>query len=116
MGILHLKEIRLETTIGIHPWEKQITQPVIFDLEIPIDITRAAQHDDIRDTLDYDALIQTMQTFLRQQTFQLIETLADKMASFLMEQFSLPAITLAVYKPLAVKQAKMVGIQLTRKR
>ena len=51
MDIVYLRDLRIDTVIGIYDWERRTRQTIIFDLEMSADIARAAASDDIADTL-----------------------------------------------------------------
>ena len=53
MDIIFLRDLRIETVIGIFDWEREIKQTVVLDLEMGTDVARAAASDHIDDALDY---------------------------------------------------------------
>ena len=64
MDIIYLRELRVETVIGIYEWERRIRQPVIIDLEMAADVRRAASTDNIDDTLNYKAVAKRVIAFV----------------------------------------------------
>ena len=50
---IFLRDLRIETVVGIWDWERKIKQTVSIDLEMGTDIRRAAASDSIEDTLNY---------------------------------------------------------------
>ena len=56
MDRVFIEDLRIQTVIGIFDWEREITQTVSIDLQMAFDISRAAESDDIVDTLDYKAV------------------------------------------------------------
>ena len=56
MDIIFMRELKVETFIGIYDWEQRVKQPVSIDFEMPADIARAASSDDIADTINYKAI------------------------------------------------------------
>ena len=63
MDIIFIRELRIETTIGVHPWERYIRQTLILDLELGADIRPAAATDCLDDTLNYQAVAQRVGEF-----------------------------------------------------
>ena len=57
MDIVFIKELCIETVIGIYDWERKIKQFVCIDLELGTDISNASNSDGIDDTVDYLSLI-----------------------------------------------------------
>lgn len=114
MDIIFINELRVETVIGIYDWERRITQTISFDLELAADIRRAASSDDIVDTLNYKAVAKRVQAFVAESQFQLVETLAERVAELIMREFSIPWLRLKVHKPGALRAARDVGVVIER--
>ena len=111
---IFLRELRVETIIGIWDWERKIRQTVCIDLEMGADIRRAAKTDSIDDTLNYKAVSKRVQQFVADSEFQLVETMAEKIAEVVLSEFELPWIQVRVSKPGAIRGAKDVGVQIHR--
>ncbi len=109
-----LHELKVETIIGIWGWERKIRQIVSIDLEMGADIRRAAETDSIDDTLNYKAISKRVQQFVADSEFQLVETMAEKIAELVLQDFKVPWIQVRVSKPGAIRGAKNVGILIHR--
>jgi dihydroneopterin aldolase len=107
-------ELKVETIIGIWGWERKIRQIVSIDLEMGADIRRAAETDSIDDTLNYKAISKRVQQFVAESEFQLVETMAEKIAELVLQEFKVPWIQVRVSKPGAIRGAKNVGILIHR--
>ncbi len=107
-------ELKVETIIGIWGWERKIRQIVSIDLEMGADIRRAAETDSIDDTLNYKAISKRVQQFVADSEFQLVETMAEKIAELVLQEFKVPWIQVRVSKPGAIRGAKNVGILIHR--
>ncbi len=107
-------ELKVETIIGIWGWERKIRQTVSIDLEMGADIRRAAATDSIDDTLNYKAISKRVQQFVADSEFQLVETMAEKIAELVLQEFKVPWIQVRVSKPGAIRGAKNVGILIHR--
>lgn len=114
MDIIFINELRVETVIGIYDWERRITQTISFDLELSADIRRAASSDDIVDTVNYKAVAKRVQAFVAASKFQLVETLAERVAELIMREFSIPWLRLRAHKPGALRGARDVGVYIER--
>lgn len=114
MDIIYLKELRVETVIGIYEWERRIRQPVIVDLQMGADIRRAAATDNIDDTLNYKAVAKRVIAFIEGSQFQLVETLAERIAEIVMNEFHVPWLRLELNKKGAVRGARDVGVIIER--
>ncbi len=111
--IIFIRGIKIKTYIGVHPTEKTHKQTVILDLEIEVNAKKAAQTDKIENTLNYQDVCNTVITFVKASKFNLIETLAEKVAALVLENFPTNHIKLHVTKPQALKPA-IVGITIER--
>jgi dihydroneopterin aldolase len=76
MDIVFLRDLRIDTVIGIYGWERRIRQTLVFDLEMSADVARAAASDDIADTLNYKAVAKRLTEFVGESECLLVETLA----------------------------------------
>ncbi|VAW75484.1 Dihydroneopterin aldolase [hydrothermal vent metagenome] len=112
--IVFIRELRIETVIGIYDWERKIKQDVVFDIEMATDITKAAQSDSIEDALDYKTISKRIVEFVEQSKFQLVETLAEKVAAIILNEFKVPWVKLQLNKQGALSAARDVGITIER--
>lgn len=116
MDIVFVRDLQIETVIGIYDWERRIKQTIVLDLELGTDIRRAGETDAIEDTLDYKAVAKRVTAYVEQSRFQLVETLAERLARLLMEEFDIPWLRLTLSKPGAVRGARAVGVVIERGR
>ena len=109
-----IRELRVETVVGIFDWERRIRQTVSLDLEMRTDIRRAAHSDRIEDTLDYKAVAKRVVQFVSAAQFQLVETLAEKIAALVLDEFKVTQVKVTLHKPGAVSGSKSVGVVIER--
>jgi dihydroneopterin aldolase len=114
MDKIFLSELKIDTTIGIWEWERRIRQTVIIDLEMSADIARAAASDDVADTLNYKSVAKRIQDFVANSSFQLVETLAEQIATIVREEFNVAWVKVRVNKPGAIRGSKAVGVLIER--
>jgi len=114
MDIIYLSDLKIETVIGVYDWEREIKQNVILDLEMGTDIRRAAETDNIDDTLNYKAVSKRVIDFVEQSEFELVETLAERVVAIIREEFSVPWVRLRLNKKGAVSAAVDVGVIIER--
>jgi len=110
MDIIYLNDLRIDTVIGIFDWERRIKQTVSFDLEMGANVRKAAASDHIDDTLNYKAVAKRLIQFVGESEFQLVETLAERVAGIILEEFGVPWVRLRVNKQSAVRGARVVGV------
>ncbi len=114
MDIVFIKQLQIDTVIGVYEWEKTIQQRLEIDLELATDIRQAAAADDIRLTLDYAVIAEQVQQLICAQPLELIETVAERVAEMLLSRFATTAVMVSVAKPGAVKNAATVGVRIRR--
>jgi dihydroneopterin aldolase len=114
MDIVFIRGLRIETTIGIYDWEKEIKQPVVLDLEMASDIARGAATDRIEDALDYKAVSKRLKQFVAESRFELVETLAERCAAIIRDELGVPWVRLTLNKVGAVTDAEGVGVIIER--
>ncbi|MBF0255044.1 MAG: dihydroneopterin aldolase [Gammaproteobacteria bacterium] len=114
MDTVFIRGLRVDTVIGIYDWERNIRQTLILDLEMGTDIRQAAATEDISHTLDYKAISKRLAAFIEASEFLLVETLAERCAELLQEEFAIPWLRLSLNKKGAVSIAEDVGVIIER--
>jgi dihydroneopterin aldolase len=114
MDIIFIRELAVETVIGIYDWEREIRQTVLFDIEMAADCARAAGSDSVDDTLNYKAVSKRVIGFVETSEFQLVETLAERVAGLIQDEFEVPWVRLRVNKRGALRGAVDVGVIIER--
>lgn len=114
MDLIYVRNLRVECVIGVFEWERRIRQTVAIDLDMAADIARAARADRIEDTVDYKAIAKRVIEFVNQSQFQLVETLAEKVAAIVLAEFPVPWVRVRINKKGALRHATDVGVVLER--
>ena len=114
MDTIFLRDLRVETIVGVWDWERKIRQTVSIDLDMAADIRRAAASDSLDDTLNYKLVAKRVQQFVGESSFQLVETLAEKIAEVVLNDFEVPWVEVRVNKPGAIRGARDVGVKIRR--
>ena len=114
MDIIFLRELRVETLIGVYQWEKRVPQTLQLDLEIAMPNSRACHSDDIADAIDYAKIVRHIQEVLSSRHFNLLEALAEHIAQILLTDFNAPWVKVGVAKLNAIRGSRMVGISIER--
>ena len=114
MDIVFVKQLEVRTIIGVFDWEREIKQKLVFDLELGTDIKKAAKTDELGDTLDYKAISHAVHDMVEQSEYQLVETVAEKVAEMILRDFPVQWLSLTLNKPGAVSVAESVGVKIER--
>ncbi|WP_144210259.1 dihydroneopterin aldolase [Shewanella donghaensis] len=109
-----IRELKVETVIGIYEWEKQIHQTLLIDLDMAWDNKLAAASDDYQHALCYETVSNRLTALITEKPIELIETIAEMVANCLMSEFNVLWVKVAVMKPGAVSTAKSVGVVIER--
>lgn len=116
MDIVYLRDLRIPTVIGVFEWERRVRQTVALDLDMAADIARAARSDDLVDALDYKAVAKRLIAFVGESRFQLVETLAERVAQLVLTEFNVAWVRVRINKTGAVRGARDVGVIIERDR
>ncbi|WDK03867.1 dihydroneopterin aldolase [Xanthomonas campestris] len=116
MDKVFIEGLDIDALIGIYDWERRIRQTLRFDLELGFDNRIPAASDDIADTLNYKAVSKRLIEFVQQSEFGLVETLAERCAAIVLEEFQVQWLRLKLSKPGAVRGAQAVGVIIERSR
>ncbi len=114
MDTIFLRELKIDTLIGVYDWERLIPQTLQIDLEICLPNSKACQTDDIADALDYSDIVRHLKEVLASRHFNLLEALAEHIAQILLKDFNAPWVKVSVAKLQAIRGSKMVGICIER--
>ncbi len=113
---IFLHGLTAECIIGFIDWERRVRQTVVVDLELPVDCARAAQSDEVADTLDYKQVAKRVRAFIEASECRLVETLAQRLALLVLEEFPVDWVRVSLNKPGALRNARDVGVMIERTR
>lgn len=109
-----IQGLSIQTTIGFFAWEKEIKQTLVIDLSMGWNTALAAENDELAKTLDYADISEKISLFANDNPVDLIETLAERLAAYLMDEYNIPWLKLKIGKPGAVYNAQTVGVEIER--
>ena len=116
MDILFIDELRVTTLIGIYPREQAVPQTLEISLQIGTSTDRAGHSDDIRDTIDYAAVVCRLRADLENHRFHLLEKLAEHIAQVLLDDFGALWARVSVAKPGVMHGVRRAGVVIERGR
>lgn len=114
MDIIQIHDLSVQTIIGTHAWEQSIAQTIILNLEIGTDFKALAQSDNINETINYNTIANHLTSYLSTSQCQLIETLAERIAEALINEYAMRWLKLTITKPGALENAKAVSVTIER--
>ncbi|MBT9170360.1 MAG: Dihydroneopterin aldolase [Actinobacteria bacterium] len=115
-AIILIKDLRLFGHHGVYEREKREGQPFIIDLEIEADIADATHRGQLKDTVDYGQVVNQVARIVEEESFDLIEALAEKIAAELLKEEKIKKVAVTVKKPEAPlsRSLEYVGVRLVR--
>ena len=113
---IFLHGLTAECIIGFIDWERRVKQTVVLDIEMPVDCRHASLTDDVTDTLDYKKVAKRVLAFIEASEFQLVETLAHRLALMILAEFAVAWVRIALNKPGAIRSSRDVGVVIERTR
>jgi dihydroneopterin aldolase len=116
MDAIQIRELRVEALIGIHMRERHVAQTVSIDLDIGLPSAAVFKSDKVADTIDYEQVALKIRALAASGHFKLVETLAERIARLLLEDFGAPWVKVAVAKIGILANARFVGVTIERKR
>jgi len=116
MDAILIRDLRVDALIGIHRRERHAKQTLSIDLDIGVPGTAVFASDKVADTIDYEQVALRIRELAASGHFRLVETVADKIATLLMNDFGAPWAKVSVAKIGILPNAKFVGVTIERRR
>lgn len=114
MDTIFLSEVRVETKLGVPDWERLTAQTIILDIEIGMPHSRSCHTDAIEDTIDYGQVVARIRETLKENSFRLVEALAEHVCQLILKEFNAPWVKIKVAKPAILPGLKALGIMIER--
>ena len=116
MDAILIRDLRVEALIGIHKRERHVQQTVSIDLDIGLPGDEVFASDRVADTIDYEQVVLRIRALAASAQFRLVETLADRIAQLLLEDFAAPWVRVSASKIGILSNVRLVGVSIERKR
>ncbi len=110
---LFLRNFEVMINIGVHDFEKQGEQRVLFNVElfIPLAVSTPTQ-DELDEVVDYDFIRSTIEARVSTGHIQLQETLCDDVARALLMHPKVRAVQVSTQKPDVYPDCETVGVEV----
>lgn len=119
MDIIRLRDLTIFPRLGVAEIEKEWVQKVTLDVEIFLDLERAASTDDVTHTVNYERVYRRIREVSDARKFHLVESLASEIASMILAEFApVDRIVIRIRKSNLPFDANLscVEVELERKR
>jgi dihydroneopterin aldolase len=109
-----VRDLEARAIIGINDWEREKRQTVLIDLDLACDASAAAADEDIEKAVNYRSVAKAVLKHAETGNYYLVETLAERLAALIREDFGVPWVRIRIRKPGAVRFSSEVGIEIER--
>jgi dihydroneopterin aldolase/D-erythro-7,8-dihydroneopterin triphosphate epimerase len=113
---IHIRDLALRCVIGVYPQERRAKQDVVVNVTLYAELRAAGRSDRIDDTVDYRAIKQSIVEMVEASSYELIERLAEAVASLCLADEKVLRARVLVEKPGALRFARTVGVEIVRER
>lgn len=114
MDKIIIRGLKIDAIIGILPHEREYPQPLVLNITLEHDIKECARTGDLNKSINYAQVCTAITEFVQVQKARLIETLAEDICHFILQQFQPDAVTLSIVKTHAVLNTDGVGVEIHR--
>jgi D-erythro-7,8-dihydroneopterin triphosphate epimerase len=113
---IHILDLKLRCIVGVYPEERREKQDIILNITLHADLRKAGRSDDLKDTVDYKAIKKRVIALVEASSFQLVEKLAERVAETCLEDRRVVQADVFLEKPGALRFARSVGVEISRRR
>ncbi|MES2961821.1 MAG: dihydroneopterin aldolase [Pseudomonadota bacterium] len=110
--LLKIKNLKLQTILGVHLWEEKINREIIINVEIESDFVKSLQSDDINDTIDYDLITTKIKNLIASKRFKLVETMAQNIMDEIMQDSRVKRCKIEIDKVGAVEAVESFSVTI----
>lgn len=114
--MIQLRGIRAMGVHGVLPEEQERAQPFEVDLDLAVDLALAGASDRLEDTVDYGIVIDAVAACVTNESYALLERLAEAIAAVALRDARVASVTVTVRKlepPVAVT-VDHVAVRISR--
>jgi 7,8-dihydroneopterin aldolase/epimerase/oxygenase len=115
MDSIHLTNLRFSGKHGCFARERSIEQEFLIEMRLGVDLRKAGESDDLKDTIDYDVVRNMVQEVVEGPTRYLIETLAEDIAREVLEDPRIESVEITIKKT-ATWDNGVPGVTIVRSR
>ncbi|MFH1239092.1 MAG: dihydroneopterin aldolase [bacterium] len=116
MDRIIISDLKARCIIGVNKVERYRRQEVVINLSLYTDLRKAGRSDRFEDAVDYRAMKKKILKMVKDSRYYLVEALAEAVARLCLEHPAIKEVKVRVDKPSALRFARSVGVQITRRR
>ena len=116
MDFILVRDLAARCVIGDNPEERRALQDVVLQLRLGYEGLPAGRTDRLADALDYRSLKKQVIAHVEASSYHLLEALAESVADVCLAQPRVRTATVTIDKPGALRFARSVAVEVTRRR
>lgn len=114
MDKIIIKEAKFMCNIGVSKEERAKKQSIFVDAELFFNLKKASYTDDIKNTIDYSEIYESIRNISEKREYRLIEALSEDIAKEILSNYPTKKIIIRVKKPL--RNFEYAAVEITRKK
>jgi FolB domain-containing protein len=114
MDKISIRDLLSRCYLGVGDREREEKQEVVIQIEVYVDLQKAAETDRLQDTVDYRSLQEQVTDKVEASRFHLLEALASFIADTCLEHHRVEAVRVQVEKPSALRFSRSAGVEIFR--
>jgi dihydroneopterin aldolase len=111
-----VRDLELIGSVGVYEHEKRYEQRVVVSLDLAVQDHYDGRSDRLEHVYDYDLAVSAVKSTVQSDHFNLIETLAERIADACLADRRVLAACVRVEKPDVLPSCRAVGIEIRRSR
>jgi dihydroneopterin aldolase len=109
-----VRGLELIGSVGVYEHEKRYEQRVVVSLDLAVRDDYDGHSDRLEHVYDYDLAIKAVKSTVQSDHFNLIETLAERIADVCLADQRVRAVRVRIEKPDVLPSCRAVGIEIRR--
>jgi dihydroneopterin aldolase len=114
MNTIFIRDLRIETRIGVYEWEQHVAQPLLLNIELEMPSAKPFTSDKLADAVNYAAIVERLQAFAADHPHKLLERFSDAVAEIVRGEFGAPWVSVSVAKLAPMPGVKQIGVTVER--
>ena len=111
-----VRDLEVVASVGILEYERRYDQRILISAELFVRDNYDGTSDKLADVVDYGKVIEGIVRLVQREHVNLIETLAERIATLCLADERVDAVRVKIEKPEVIDQCRSVGIEIERRR
>ena len=114
--LVFVRDLEIVVSVGVLEHEKRYEQRILISVDLIVRDGYDGQSDRLEQVLDYGKLIDGIALLVQSEHFNLIETLAERVAAHCLGDARVESARVRVEKPDIMPSCRSVGVEVERRR